>query len=135
MLSQVVKCDPVAGRWTAKDPILFEGGQANLYVYVGNDPVDNIDPEGTFPLALVLVPVGVEISGEAIAVVAGLATAALLEVNKDRIFKAEHKKGARNSTKQRHELGQARQARDNGAEKGDARRTRSRDYKIPKKNK
>ncbi len=33
------------------------------------------------------------------------------------------------------ELGQARQARDNGGEKGDARRTRSRDYKIPKNQK
>ncbi len=38
--------DPEIGRWTAKDPILFEGGQANLYVYVGNDPVNRIDPEG-----------------------------------------------------------------------------------------
>ncbi len=38
--------DPSVGRWTAKDPILFEGGQVNLYVYVGNDPVNGIDPEG-----------------------------------------------------------------------------------------
>ncbi len=38
--------DPEIGRWTAKDPILFEGGQANLYVYVGNDPVNRIDPRG-----------------------------------------------------------------------------------------
>ncbi|MGC4064923.1 MAG: RHS repeat-associated core domain-containing protein [Polyangiaceae bacterium] len=34
------------GRWTHKDPILFGGGQANLYVYVGNDPVNRIDPSG-----------------------------------------------------------------------------------------
>ena len=40
--------DPVVGRWTAKDPILFAGGQANLYVYVGNDPVNLIDPHGLF---------------------------------------------------------------------------------------
>jgi RHS repeat-associated protein len=39
-------CDPSVGRWTAKDPILFAGGQANLYVYVGNDPVNFVDPEG-----------------------------------------------------------------------------------------
>jgi RHS repeat-associated protein len=34
------------GRWTNKDPILFDGGQTNLYVYVGNDPVNYVDPEG-----------------------------------------------------------------------------------------
>jgi RHS repeat-associated protein len=35
------------GRWTNKDPILFDGGQTNLYVYVGNDPVNYVDPTGT----------------------------------------------------------------------------------------
>jgi RHS repeat-associated protein len=38
--------DPQAGRWTAKDPILFGGGQANLYAYVGDDPINRIDPSG-----------------------------------------------------------------------------------------
>ena len=38
--------DPSVGRWTSKDPILFDGGQANLYVYVNNDPVNLTDPEG-----------------------------------------------------------------------------------------
>jgi len=27
--------DPETGRWTAKDPIMFAGGDANLYGYVG----------------------------------------------------------------------------------------------------
>ena len=43
--------DPSVGRWTAKDPILFEGGQVKLYVYVGNDPVNGIDPEGLLGMA------------------------------------------------------------------------------------
>jgi RHS repeat-associated protein len=38
--------DPAIGRWTAKDPIDFAGGDANLYGYVGNDPVNRIDPLG-----------------------------------------------------------------------------------------
>lgn len=39
--------DPEVGRWTAKDSILFDGGQANLYVYVSGDPVNRFDPSGT----------------------------------------------------------------------------------------
>jgi len=38
--------DPTTGRWTAKDPILFAGGQGNLYVYVGKNPVNKVDPSG-----------------------------------------------------------------------------------------
>ena len=38
--------DPAAGRWTARDPALFGGGQANLYDYVGGDPLSNRDPSG-----------------------------------------------------------------------------------------
>jgi len=38
--------EPNNGRWTAKDPIFFEGGQGNLYQYVQNNPVNWIDPEG-----------------------------------------------------------------------------------------
>ena len=33
-------------RWTAKDPIRFGGGDTNLFAYVGNDPVESVDPEG-----------------------------------------------------------------------------------------
>ena len=40
--------DPESGRWTAKDPILFDGGDSNLYAYVLNDPINLIDPEGLF---------------------------------------------------------------------------------------
>jgi RHS repeat-associated protein len=38
--------DPQAGRWTAKDPILFAGGDTNLYGYASQDPVNFTDPTG-----------------------------------------------------------------------------------------
>ncbi|MBF0526567.1 MAG: RHS repeat-associated core domain-containing protein [Deltaproteobacteria bacterium] len=38
--------DATTGRWTAKDPILFEGGDTNLYGYCLNDPVNEIDSWG-----------------------------------------------------------------------------------------
>jgi RHS repeat-associated protein len=40
--------DPDVGRWTAKDPIFFAGGDTDLYGYVLNDPVNEIDPIGLF---------------------------------------------------------------------------------------
>jgi len=39
--------DPRIGRWTSKDPIRWEGGQANLYVYATSNPLNLSDPEGT----------------------------------------------------------------------------------------
>ncbi|MHB8859985.1 MAG: NHL domain-containing protein [Thermoleophilia bacterium] len=38
--------DPAIGRWTAKDPIDFAGGDANLYGYVGNNPITFVDSLG-----------------------------------------------------------------------------------------
>lgn len=38
--------DSETGRWISKDPILFAGGDTNLYGYVANDPVNFIDPTG-----------------------------------------------------------------------------------------
>jgi RHS repeat-associated protein len=37
--------DAINGRWTAKDPIGFDGGM-NQYSYVTSDPINSIDPEG-----------------------------------------------------------------------------------------
>jgi uncharacterized protein RhaS with RHS repeats len=38
--------DPETGRWTSKDPIRFNGADTNLYGYVMNDPINDIDPSG-----------------------------------------------------------------------------------------
>ncbi len=38
--------DPETGRWTAKDPIGFAGGDTDLYGYCVNDPVNWADPWG-----------------------------------------------------------------------------------------
>ncbi len=38
--------DPEVGRWTSKDPIGFAGGSVGLFEYVGNNPVNLIDPSG-----------------------------------------------------------------------------------------
>jgi len=38
--------DADVGRWTAKDPIGFEGGDTDLYGYVVGDPVNGVDPVG-----------------------------------------------------------------------------------------
>lgn len=46
--------DPATGRWTAKDPIMFSGGDTNLYAYVGGNPVDRADPSGLASCILIL---------------------------------------------------------------------------------
>ena len=38
--------DAYTGKWTAKDPIGFDGGDSNLYGYVLGDPVSGFDPSG-----------------------------------------------------------------------------------------
>jgi RHS repeat-associated protein len=45
--------DPSIGRWLNKDPIRFDGGW-NLYGYVGNDPINYIDPDGKIPIPLII---------------------------------------------------------------------------------
>ncbi|MEW5802483.1 MAG: RHS repeat-associated core domain-containing protein, partial [bacterium] len=38
--------DPHVGRFICEDPIGFEGGDTNLYVYVSNNPMMLVDPRG-----------------------------------------------------------------------------------------
>ncbi|GEM_PF-2378082 len=40
--------DAVTGRWTAKDPIRFGGGDTNMYAYVGANPINRVDPLGLY---------------------------------------------------------------------------------------
>ena len=51
--------DSELGRWTAKDPSGFAGGDTNLYAYAYGDPVNFVDPNGEFaflvPLAIVAI--------------------------------------------------------------------------------
>jgi RHS repeat-associated protein len=48
--------DPDIGRWTAKDPIGFWGGQVDLYGYCLNDPINLVDPSGLREYSLVDLP-------------------------------------------------------------------------------
>lgn len=45
--------DPETGRWTAKDPIRFEGNDSNLYGYILHDPVNLTDVSGKNPLLII----------------------------------------------------------------------------------
>jgi len=40
--------DPVVGRFISEDPMGFDGGDVNLYVYGSNNPVLLVDPSGEF---------------------------------------------------------------------------------------
>ena len=44
--------DPVTGRWTTRDPLSFGGGDANLYEYVLQDPVNGVDPQGAWSISI-----------------------------------------------------------------------------------
>ncbi len=50
--------DPNVGRFISEDPLGFGGGDVNLYAYVGNNPVNLIDPNGNVPQALVGAAIG-----------------------------------------------------------------------------
>ena len=47
--------DPDTGRWTAKDPIFFAGGDTYLYGYCLNDPINKVDSTGEAGAAGVLI--------------------------------------------------------------------------------
>ena len=56
--------DPALGRWVAKDPIGFAGGDVNLYGYCLGDPVGLVDPSGKIiPLIIAGALLGAALSG------------------------------------------------------------------------
>jgi RHS repeat-associated protein len=123
--------DPFTGRWTAKDPIDFNGGSSNLYGYVGNDPVNAVDPEG---LVVWVIPIYKIIEGATVAIIGAIALnewqknvappiidainpsngalgetfPSCEEATGSNIYPAEHRAGARPSTLGTHEKGQKR---------------------------
>jgi RHS repeat-associated protein len=50
--------NPAIGRWTAKDPILFTGGDTNLYGYALGNPASLTDPDGLATSVTIWQPVG-----------------------------------------------------------------------------
>ena len=54
--------DAKTGRFITRDPIGFDGGDANLYVYAGNNPVNWVDPLG---LELISLNDGIRIANTA----------------------------------------------------------------------
>lgn len=66
--------DPGLGRWISEDPIGLGGGDTNLFAYVGNGPLNSVDPLGLF----VLPPPGTFIFTGTVTVLAPEAVAAVL---------------------------------------------------------
>ncbi len=120
--------DPVIGRWLSKDPLLFGGGDSNLYGYFLQDLVNLVDSSGEFALAAAAVVI--ELAAEAY--LAYETTKALIKVGKaiynwweyephiwdvpatedggsgGACYASEHTKNKRPSTKGKHEKGQKR---------------------------
>jgi RHS repeat-associated protein len=55
--------DAKTGKWTAKDPIGFAGGDSNLYGYVLGDPVNYVDPSGLLEEIIELPALAIAIAG------------------------------------------------------------------------
>lgn len=51
--------NPGIGRFIGEDSVGFDGGDANLYRYVGNSPIDSVDPSGLFKIDVHYWPVDI----------------------------------------------------------------------------
>lgn len=127
--------DSEAGRWTAKDPIIWDSGALNQYGYADFDPVNRIDPDGLF--------VGVDDAAEVeIAIIVGGAIIDIFvtilspEDPGDNMCLVDQRTDPKDPNKEgegghrkvtpskepKHEKGDARRKRDKDGEKGDKRR-------------
>jgi RHS repeat-associated protein len=139
--------DPVAGRWLSRDPIgEVTDPEANLYAYVGGNPIALMDPSGLGPSGAAIGGVFGAIAGALAGGAGGLACgpgavacspsaameggalgaalgAAIGSAVEDTMCSmAEHVKNPRPSNLPKHEKGQSRKKQDYGQEKGDDRR-------------
>ena len=65
--------DSHSGRFVASDPIGLQGQDTNFYRYVGNDPINHIDPEGTIILTIAAVTALSVVGGGAVGTGIGFA--------------------------------------------------------------
>ena len=70
------------GRFLQMDPIKFDAGDPNIFRYVGNDPVNLVDPTGEFAALLIPIAETAPIWGPAVgnAAISGLAALGALEL-------------------------------------------------------
>lgn len=116
--------DPSVGRWTSKDPILFGGGDTNLYGYTFSDPVNFVDPDGLIGIDVMRpdmlgggVPGG---AGGEVLLIPPLIIPQFIDPTNT--LMEEHTKNKRPSNEEKHQRGRRRSDMDYGGEKGDASR-------------
>jgi len=141
--------DPEIGRWLNADSLVSTGQGilgCNMFSYCLNNPVNFVDRSGNNAEAVqwwtstmwwlcgadTVLPVGDIIYGAGILILGVYALTVADEITMPQISLEEenssvyeyreHTKGARQSTKGKHQKGQTRKNRDNRGEKGDARR-------------
>ena len=72
--------DPKVGRFISEDPIGFDGGDVNLYAYVLNNPVNEIDPNGLSGRSVILGTISAGLNTAALATIGTPVVAGYLKV-------------------------------------------------------
>ncbi len=132
--------DPILGRFLSNDPVGFSDDQPqyfNRYSYTLNDPVNMHDPDGQAGQLALSAVCGPGFFICAVGIVAVSVTITCLAADCSQVLTmAEHTSGARPSTEEKHEKGEARKKKDGAdGEKGDKarrpNRKRPKDHKGP----